>query len=89
MKYVKKPIEVEAYQYHGPNFSYAPLWIKEALVEGKIWTNDFIPKHECRIESLEGTMVCKAGSYIIKGVEGELWAVQESIFHKTYEAIDG
>jgi hypothetical protein len=37
------------------------------------------------IPTLEGTMLAKAGDYIIKGVAGELYPCKPDIFMRTYE----
>jgi hypothetical protein len=33
-------------------------------------------------------MRVEKGSWILKGVEGEFWAIKESIFNNTYNLID-
>lgn len=78
MKYVKKPIPVEAIQWTGSN-------VDEI--------NDFISSGEYAIrggslyiQTLEGEMLCPISSYVIKGVDGEFYACREDIFNKTYAA---
>ena len=44
-------------------------------------------KHEFEVETLEGWMRGKAGDYLIRGVEGELYPCDAQIFHKTYEVV--
>ena len=39
------------------------------------------------IPTLEGVMLAKAGDFIIKGVQGELYACKPDIFRKTYEEV--
>ena len=88
MKFRKKPVVVEAF-----------LLNKEGLV-GEDWfwdavTNDDIIVHcfgthdpepaWCEIKTLEGTMIAKAGDYIIQGVNGEIYPCKADIFEKTYE----
>jgi hypothetical protein len=42
------------------------------------------------IETLEGKMLCEAGSYIIKGVKGEFYPCKADIFAATYDiVVDG
>lgn len=39
-----------------------------------------------RVESLEGDYAQgKAGDYLVRGVDGEHWIVDQTIFHKTYQ----
>lgn len=40
------------------------------------------------IETLEGTMRCGKGDYIIWGVNGEFYPCKADIFKKTYEAVE-
>lgn len=40
------------------------------------------------VETKEGVMLCKRGSWLITGVEGEKYPIFDSIFHKTYEPVD-
>ena len=42
----------------------------------------------CEIKTLEGTMVAKAGDYIIKGVKGEIYPCKADIFEETYEPVN-
>lgn len=37
------------------------------------------------IKTLEGDMYAPPDSYIVQGVEGEIWAVKDTIFKATYE----
>jgi len=40
------------------------------------------------VETLEGTMLGKAGDYLIIGIVGEQYPCAKEIFEKTYEAVD-
>lgn len=40
------------------------------------------------IETLEGEMHAYAGSYIVRGIEGEIYPVKKEIFEKTYEVVE-
>lgn len=39
------------------------------------------------VETLEGVMNGKAGDYLMRGVEGELYVCDADIFHKTYDIL--
>lgn len=39
------------------------------------------------VETMEGTMKGKAGDYLMKGVDGELYAIDYEVFHKTYDLL--
>lgn len=82
MKYVKKPIPIEAFKY---GFEQPPEWFEEACAKRIV---------QCPakggglvIETLEGQMWADVGSYIIKGVGGELYPCRGDIFEETYERI--
>jgi len=82
MKYRKKPIIVEAYQfYHTP----VPKWVGDALLNGSIMESNEKMHGGHDIKTLEGTMRANYDDYIIKGVNGELYPCKPDIFEKTYE----
>lgn len=75
-KYRKKPVVIEALLWSLDT----PIeleWLDQAQVSCD-GTNLFI-------ETLEGTMRCDPGDYIIKGVAGEFYPCKPDIFHATYE----
>jgi hypothetical protein len=39
------------------------------------------------VDTLEGIMSCHKGDWIVKGVEGEVYAIKNAIFEKTYDII--
>ncbi len=41
-----------------------------------------------KVKSLEGIMIAKAGDYLMRGVEGELYSCDKTIFEKTYRRIN-
>ena len=41
------------------------------------------------IRTLEGDMKVSLGDYIIRGVQGEVYPIKESIFRETYEPAEG
>lgn len=94
MQYVKKPIPVEAIKLPDSEEErsvddwegYFPSWFKKAVTSGRIKYSDL----GVYIETLEGLMFAPHGdSYIVKGVDGELYPVRKSIFEKTYEEYNG
>ena len=51
--------------------------------------NNFIKEYESiDIHTLEGTMRCSNGDYIIKGINGEFYPCKPDIFEKTYEPVN-
>ena len=79
-KYVKKPILVEAVQFNGCNIDEVNDFCKDAFIEdGWLW-----------VSTLEGNMKAsnKVGDYIVKGVMGEFYICEKSIFEETYEEVE-
>lgn len=94
MKYRKKPVVIEAFQYDGDlkgadGKYYVPDWAVKAFEGGTLYydsTNQ--PPTELKIKTLEGDMTASVGDYIIRGVNGELYPCKPDIFEKTYEAVE-
>lgn len=80
-RYKKKPIPVEVIQFTLDTSREIELWSGN-----KIMYDDY----NCmlHISTLEGVMSAFPGSYIVKGNEGEFWAVKQSIFEATYEEVN-
>ncbi|MCL2566480.1 MAG: hypothetical protein FWE18_00075 [Alphaproteobacteria bacterium] len=84
-EYTKKPIKIKAVLYDGSEESYEAIKklditnrlrnISFNLVERQKW----IP-----IETLEGTMACNIGDYLIQGIKGELYPCKPDIFTESY-----
>ena len=80
--YVKKPVRVEAFQFGAEEY---PEWFKEKLSSGNI--NVIVDNNRpiaCVIETPEGEFKAYKNDYIVKGIEGEIYPVKQSIFEKTY-----
>lgn len=82
MKYVKKPVVVEAWKTGSDEP--IPYWLQEAFDTAKVVrrSDDIYV-----IDTLEGTMTCGIGDYIIRGIHGELYPCKGDIFHETYSKI--
>ena len=89
-KYRKKPVVIEAFQLNERGLI-GEDWFWDAVSENTIITHDFgknFPNPAwCEIKTLEGTMIAKAGDYIIRGVNGEIYPCKSDIFHVSYEAV--
>lgn len=88
MKYRKKPVEIEAFQYNGDFQNskgefYIPSWAIKAYREGTLFFDDGILK----VKTLEGDMIASVGDFIIQGVNGEIYPCKPDIFEKTYEPV--
>ena len=75
----KKPVVVEAVQWTGKNWDELVEWCPYGLSSVR---TDII-----NVDTLEGSMFCNIGDYIIKGVAGEYYPCKAEIFKKTYEIV--
>lgn len=90
MKYIKKPIPVDAWQIdmleitnqgNYPDWVHE-AWTKRAITEG--WKNNSL-----QINTLEGAMTADEGDYLIRGPKGEYWFNKKDIFEEMYEPYTG
>lgn len=90
MKYAKKPVVIEAFQWFGDERQTEdPEWIKEAIKKEDVYFFGIgTPDVELHIKTLEGVMAAKRGDFIIKGIKGELYPCKPDIFEATYETVD-
>ena len=96
MKYRKKPVVIEAFQYKGylkdsDENGYMPKWAVKAFDEGIMYYDSFdaaTSPHELFIKTLEGVHHVSVGDYVIKGVKGELYPCKPDIFEETYEIVE-
>ena len=90
MKYKKKPLEVEAFQYKGKLEEDIPKWIVDAYRNNIAFYKFNESKNDVvlYLQTLEGPMSVSVNDYIIKGIYGELYACKPDIFLETYEKIE-
>lgn len=84
MRYRKKPVVVEAFQYAG-RWEDVSEWLT-GLPAGSVTTSLIrYPDGSLHIHTLEGTMRVDVGDWIICGVRGELYPCKPDVFEATYE----
>lgn len=86
-RYRKKPVEIEAFQYHYGADSHTasyPKWLMDAVLLGAITDN---LNGKIMIQTLEGKMTVDDGDFIIQGIKGELYPCKPDIFAATYEPV--
>ena len=95
MKFRKKPVVIEAFQYDGDlkgdNGYYVPEWAVDALEQGIMYydsEDSDTPPTELYINTLEGIHHVSVGDYVIQGVKGELYPCKPDIFEMTYELVE-
>ncbi|WP_277048454.1 hypothetical protein [Solobacterium moorei] len=83
MKYIKKPVVIEAVQWSGNNLNEILDFMKDK--QPNYYEDD--EKKLLTIQTLEGNMIASVGDYIIKGVKGEFYPCKPDIFEQTYEVV--
>lgn len=82
--YKKKPVKVEAVQFTGTNQEEIREWSNYEVYP----TGTKLPENERTLEmvvsTLEGLVKAKIGDYIIKGIRGEFYPCEKSIFEESY-----
>lgn len=86
MKYRKKPVVIEAFQFHNIYQKNLPVWAIDGIMDGFISSDEKYPD-KCCIRTIEGDMRATSGDYIIKGVKGEFYPCRKDIFESTYEPV--
>lgn len=81
MKYIKKPVVIEAIQWKGNNFVEIDNFI---TIEHETYPSQGI----VIIPTLEGIHEASLNDYIIKGVKGEFYPCKPDIFEITYEPVE-
>lgn len=86
MKYRKRPVVIEAFQFDGDFMDsngnyYVPEWAVKAFQQGVL----YFEGADLFVKTLEGIHAASCGDYIIKGVKGELYPCKPDVFEMTYE----
>lgn len=81
MRYVKKPIPVEAIQWTGDNFDE----VREFMSDSHVIVTTY---NELIIPTLEGDMRAPIESWIIRGAMGEYYPCRSDVFEETYEPVE-
>ena len=92
MKYITKPVEIEAVRWTGLNHEEIKAFVGESLIydiHGTAWEiEEGRPHVYMKIRTLEGDMTVSVGDYIIKGLIGEFYPCKPGVFEEKYELIN-
>lgn len=90
MKYVKKPVVVDAILWDGTNMDEVIQWCEgNATYEAMASGNNLLVIRTLESNSEANTRHTAAiGDYIIKGVKGEFYPCKPDIFGMTYEPVN-
>lgn len=87
MKYRKRPVVVEAVQFHG-GIREIPALVGMAFPRTVTFRPERGDYGSAIISTLEGEMEARPGDWIIKGVQGECYPCKPDIFAATYEPVE-
>lgn len=82
MKYRKKPVVIDAWQFTKGNLADILEEFEDSPID--IFVEDYGNVIRAEIKTLEGVMTASEGDWIIKGVNGEFYPCKPDIFEKTY-----
>lgn len=89
MRFIKKPIEIEAVEvekalaFAKSDWDKLPIWLKAAYEAGTV----LFVANAVEIVTLKGTMRGERGDWIIQGIKGELYPCKGDVFTMTYEKL--
>lgn len=82
-RWVKKPLVIEAFQL---GIDPIPDWFMDRVSDNSIvLKGEWKKLNSCRIHTLEGWVQAKRGTFIVKGVQDEIYPCKEEIFRATYD----
>jgi hypothetical protein len=84
MKYLRKPISVDAFQWKGKPDENTPEWFFEAVKYNEIST---VRSNEERLYILETTQEVYPNDYLIKDVDNEIYSCKPDLFDVLYVPI--
>lgn len=89
MKFVKKPVVIEAMQFTRETYWSIVKWIDSKCTTMVEW--DYDPENDSStyicIKTLEGIMKVSLTDWVICGVKGEFYPCKDDIFKMTYEEV--
>lgn len=84
MRYVKRPVVVDAIQWRaGDNDDEIIEFLGEDFKHFLYATGETVP-YRLGMTTLEGQLLASPGDYIIRGVKGEHYPCRDDIFEATY-----
>ncbi len=86
--YVKKPRVIQAIQYQVTNMKECLEFLEGKGMDWYTWNDTEPTVPYIKIETLEGTMECRASDWIIKGIKGEFYPCRNDIFEESYMEFD-
>jgi len=89
-KFQKKPLVIEAMEITSATVDAVRNWAgQNVVVPSPVLesTEDNLGGVYYQVHTLEGTITCVSGDFIIKGIKGEVYPCRRDIFLETYEIV--
>lgn len=88
MRYRKKPVVIDAFQWTGDNAFSLGGWHQDMGGNLRDRAFRFVESERAvYIKTLEGEMRASPGDWIIRGIKGEFYPCKPDIFAATYEPV--
>ena len=90
MKVRKKPVEVEAVLWRGPDGAPGegyPEWFRQLIRDTRAVNRIDWSTGALMLETQHGWAECAVGDYVIRGVQGEVYPCKADVFAETYEIV--
>jgi hypothetical protein len=82
-RFRKRPVVIEAVRFTGDNWRECCAFLGDDEYPEDTDTPLFLDIH-----TLEGTMTCDLGDWIIRGIKGECYPCKPDVFAETYEPVE-
>lgn len=81
MKFRKRPIVIEAWQWLGQPHNEWPRWVSDGA---RVSQAD---SAALAIHTLEGELSARLGDWLIHGIRGEVYPCKPNVFSETYDPV--
>lgn len=86
MRFVKKPVEIEAIQFTEDTAMDIVQWLTDNGQPGN-WETAGGVLSRIEIETLEGVFLASPGDWVIRGIKGEFYPCKPDIFEASYDEV--
>lgn len=87
MKYIKKPVTIEAVQWKGNNYKEIQAFIGDNLDYELVWKFGKSPEKFLILHTFEGNHLVTLNDYIIKKSNDKFYPCEPDIFEQIYELV--
>ena len=88
MKFRKRPVVVDAWQWNGEDKEKFPYWLQGRLDIQFVNLDELTGLRLLLVDTQHGNAECSEGDWLIKGIKGELYPCKDDVLQATYERVD-